>query len=117
MANNEYPLPPQIPPKPEEVSFVRWGRQINRAIDGLMHGRSNNVGEVTLSASTAASVVSDVRVNINSAIQFVPTTSNAALDASSAGGVWASTVANGSFTITHPNNANSDKTFKYVITG
>jgi len=116
MTTNKYHGPPAIPAGATQDETVRWGRAFTRWAFGVMDGHTTNVGDVTLSASTVASVVSDVRVNINSAIAFVPTSANALADVVGTG-VYASTVRNGTFTITHPSNANADKTFKYTLTG
>ena len=73
-------------------------------------------GTTTLNAGAATTTVSDTGVTAASRIGLFPITANAAADLGSATSVWVSAkVAGTSFTITHPNNANADKTFEYVI--
>jgi len=81
-----------------------------------MAGHTNNVGDVTLDANQATTAVTDQRVNVNSAVILVPTSANALADVVGTG-VYVSSIGDDTFTITHPNNANADKTFKYVIVG
>lgn len=70
----------------------------------------------TLTANAATTTVSDTRVTASSQIYLFPTSATAAADVGSATSVYISAkVAATSFTITHPNNANADKTFNYVI--
>lgn len=74
------------------------------------------VGILTLAANAGTTVVSNTAVTANSIICLFQTSANAAADAGSAAGVWVSSKSAGaSFTITHPNNANADKTFNYII--
>jgi len=73
-------------------------------------------GSCTLTASVGTTTVTDTNVKAASRIILSPTSANAAADAGSAAGVWVSTkTADTSFVITHPNNANADKTFDYII--
>lgn len=86
---------------------------------GNIYNASTNKPEdtVTLRAGYTTTVVSNTLVNANSRITLTPTSANAAADQGSATGVWVSAKTAGtSFTITHPNNANADKTFDYQIT-
>lgn len=73
-------------------------------------------GTVTLGAGAATTTVNNTAVTTNSLIFLQPTSANAAADVGSATSVYISAkVASTSFTITHPNNANADKTFNYWI--
>jgi len=87
-----------------------------------MRGRTNNVGQVTLTANAASTVVSLAKGQLSkdSAIIFDPLTANAATELYGATMYVTSAnrdVANKQFTITHANNANADKTFRYIIVG
>jgi hypothetical protein len=74
------------------------------------------VGTCTLTAGAASTAVSNTSVTANSIIFLFPTSANAAADVGSATGVYISSKSGGtSFTIAHPNNANADKTFNYLI--
>lgn len=71
-------------------------------------------GTLTLTANAATSVISHTDVTAASLIFLMPTSANAAADQGSATGVWVSGRSAGvSFTLTHPNNANADKTFNF----
>lgn len=73
-------------------------------------------GTLTLTASAGTTTISNTAVTASSMIFITPTSANAAADQGSATGVWISAkVAATSFTLTHPNNANADKTFNYEI--
>lgn len=96
---------PQDNATPREIALVT-----NRILDGKI----NSVGEVTLAANESSTTVSDERAGDESVIQFMPMTANAAAEIG-AGGFFVSATAKKSFTITHANNAQTDRTFRYVI--
>jgi len=74
------------------------------------------VGTCTLRANNSTTVVTNTGVTAASVIFLFPTSSNAARDVALTTGVYISSqVAATSFTITHPNNANADKTFNYLV--
>ncbi|MCK5013217.1 MAG: hypothetical protein KAS66_05315 [Candidatus Omnitrophica bacterium] len=91
-------------------------RRQNEVIRGLMDGKSNNTGEVTLTENVATTVVVDLRVGAESVIMFVPTTLNAAAE-QAAGGMYVSSRGKQTFTITHANNAQTDRDFVYAVIG
>jgi len=89
-----------------------------KAADYLIMGvnSQNNTGTLTLTANSATTTVPNSMVTATSKILITPTSANAAADQGSATGVWVSARSAGtSFTLTHPNNANADKTFDYEI--
>lgn len=97
-----------------------WGdmaemvRKLAHAVNQIgVWGRSNATGTFTLTASTTSTVVSDRRVGTDSVITLMPTTANAA---AALGTTYISVTAE-SFTVTHANNAQSDRTFGYLIQG
>lgn len=85
-----------------------------RAINNILSGKTNNFGEVTLTANAATTTLSDPRVGINSVITLQPTTSNAAAALST---TYFDTPGNASVVIRHANNAQTDRTFAYTVTG
>lgn len=91
-------------------------RRLAIAINGIIDGRTDNYGSVTLTASTAATVVSEARVTDYSTVILTPRTANAAAELG-AGGMYVSAMANGSFTITHASNGQTDRTFDYSWSG
>lgn len=90
--------------------------RINQALRDLFQGRSNAVGAVTLTANDTTTTVTAANCGEDSKIFLMPTTANAAADFGS-GSLYVSAVANGTFTITHPNDADEDKTFFWVALG
>lgn len=91
-------------------------RERNFAINQLIRGRSNAVGTVTLAANAAATFRADPNCNEASAVLLSPMTANAAAELA-AGTCYTSAVQGGSFTLTHANNAQTDRTFRYVVIG
>ena len=91
-------------------------REVAFVVNNLLEGKINSTGTVTLTASATSTVVSDRRVGANSLIFFMPQTANASSEMAS-GGMYVSSRGKQTFTITHPNNANADKTFGYVVLG
>ncbi len=86
----------------------------NHNIRQLIEGRSNAVGTVTLTANAATTVVSSEVIGASSIPLLMPTTANAAAALAT---TYVSARAAGSFTLTHANNAQVDKTFYYAAFG
>lgn len=105
-----------------EINFVKLPasggspRETANVVNLLVDGKINAAGEVTLSASTASTTVTDYRVGSESVIVFTPTTANAAAE-QGAGTMYLSARSKQSFTITHANNAQTDRTFIYLVIG
>jgi hypothetical protein len=91
-------------------------QRLAQGIRDLFAGRSNAVGTVTLRANEATTVVTALNVGADSRIFLTPTTANAAAEAGG-GALYISAVGSGTFTITHANNANADKTFYWGAWG
>ena len=91
-------------------------KKIILAIQNLAAGRSNAVGSVTLATGAATTVVADKNCAAGSTPLLTPTTANAATEIGN-GTMYVSTVANGSFTITHANSVTAGRTFLYAILG
>lgn len=91
-------------------------RLLAESINGILDGRQNNTGTVTLTASTTTTQVVDRRVGVDSVITFMPETANAAAEVGN-GTMYVATVTAESFTITHANNAQTDRAFRYEVTG
>jgi hypothetical protein len=86
------------------------------AISELAAGRSNATGTVTLTANAGSTVVTDANFGTGSVPSLTPTTANAAAEIG-AGTMYVSARAAGSFTLTHANNAQNDRTFIYSVQG
>ena len=88
--------------------------------NNTLRGKINAVFTCTLgesAASTTVSVPPGVLTNA-SFVAFMPTTANAAAELA-AGGMYISArdPASNQFTVTHANNAQTDRTFTYVVLG
>lgn len=90
--------------------------RLSQAINELYQGRSNAIGTVTLTASAATTVVAAENCGDESVVFLSPTTANAAAEIGN-GTIYVSAVGNGTFTLTHASNAQTDRTFGYVAIG
>lgn len=104
-----------MPPRTMEAISRRLSLMA-AAVNRLNQGKMNIAQNVTLTESVAATVVTDSRLTPFSAVFFDPITANAA--AEQAAGTMYTLAANrrkGQWTITHANNAQTDRTFNMVI--
>jgi hypothetical protein len=90
--------------------------KIVRAVRELFEGRSNAVGRFTLAANAASTTVTAANCGAASTVLLTPTSAHAAAEVGS-GTIYVSAVANGSFTLTHANNSQADRTFLYAALG
>ena len=99
---------------------VSWGddvehrRLLANGVNSLRDGKINATGEFTLDTSTTTTAVTDNRVGGDSTIVLMPTTANAA---GALATLYIGTVDKQTFTVTHANNAQADRTFKYAVLG
>lgn len=91
-------------------------QQASVIINGLLQGKSNNVGTVTCTAGAASTVVLDNRIGPNSAMPLDAETANAAAELGAGGCYWSSR-GKGTATLTHANAVSVDRTFRYPIVG
>lgn len=90
-------------------------RAVSEVVRGIMDGKTNNTGTVTLAASSATSTtLNDPRIGYDSVILFMPMTANAAAFLTA---FYVSARSQGSATITHSANTLSDRKFAYVVVG
>lgn len=98
----------------------RWSVQVRNSVNNSLNGKINSIGTFTLNASTVSSSIKFARGNVgqNTVLVFVPITSNAASVAYD-GSMFISSrdVPNDVIGITHTSDANTDKTFSYVLLG
>lgn len=90
--------------------------RIVRAIRELFEGRRNTTGIVTLTANATSTAVTHVNFGADSVPHLTPVTANAAAEVG-AGTLHVSARANGSFTLTHADNVQTDRTFLYSFDG
>lgn len=79
-------------------------------------GHLDVTGTVTLTANAATTTVTDSLFNAGEVPLFTAATANAAAEIKN-GTMYVSSRTNGSFVITHANNAQTDRTFLYVRLG
>ncbi len=89
-------------------------REIAETANLAVAGKTNNVGEVTLTANALATPVTDTRVSPQSHIGLTPVTKNA-LAAVPTTLVWQRL--DGSFTLLHDDNTQTDRKFSYAVIG
>lgn len=95
------------------VKFNTPDEAIRRICTAINTNADGQTGTVTLTANAASTTLTDVRITASSVISLMPTTANAAAAIAT---TYIGTTAIGSATITHANNAQADKTFRYSIT-
>jgi hypothetical protein len=83
-------------------------------VNELVDGRSNNVGSVTLTPGATTTTVTFATASSSSMIALSQRTANAAAALST---TFISSKLNGSFVLTHLNNAQVDRTFDFSCVG
>lgn len=91
-------------------------RILANGVNLVSDGHTRGAGSVTLTASTAATIVTDRRAGTDSVVLFMPKTANAAAEVG-AGTMYVSARGAESFTITHASNAQTDRDFEYALLG
>lgn len=93
-------------------------RELATAINRVNGGKMNVTLDVTLTANAASTMISDARLAVGSFVGFLPMTANAAAELG-AGTLYvtAANMNNLTWTVTHANNAQTDRTFRLVILG
>jgi hypothetical protein len=89
-------------------------QRVAESINGLIDGKLDVTGSVTLTENSATTTVADNKFESGMVPVFVPTTANGA---AALGGLYVSARTQGGFTLTHANNAQTDRTFLYVRLG
>lgn len=90
--------------------------RIVQALKELGSGRSNAVGTATLTANQATTVVAAINCGPDSRVFLMPTTANASAEFGN-GTIRISAVGQGTFTITHANSAQTDRTYFWLAVG
>ena len=85
------------------------------ALKMLASGRSNAYGVVTLAVNATTTTVNTDNCAEGSAVILTPNTAHAAAEIGN--GTLYYIASNKSFTITHANNSQADRTFTYAIQG
>jgi hypothetical protein len=98
------------------TDFGDYVRKVATTVNGVLDGRVNNVGSVTLADGETTTVVTDLRAGIDSVITLTPTTANASAEFSN-GTIYISARGKQTFTLTHADNGQTDRTYLYAIIG
>lgn len=96
------------------VDEKRQLQRIAESVNGLIDGKLDVTGALTLEAGQTSTVVLDNKFESNMVPVLIPTTANAA-DALAT--TYLSARAKGSFTLSHASSADTDLTFLYVRFG
>jgi hypothetical protein len=112
---------PQLPPRdvdPNPTAFRIAYRLLCALVFRIWKGGTDNAGSVTLTANAASTTLTDSRIGVTSTVHLTATTSNAAAEVGN-GTIYLSETGrvNGSIVITHANNAQTDRTYRYSIHG
>ncbi len=98
--------------------IVEWQRQTTEALRGVLQGKLNNTGDVTLVDNVATTTLSDVRIGADTAVVLVPLTANASAEVGA--GAFYQTLPNattGQAVLNHANNAQTDRDFRFSLMG
>lgn len=115
------PYYPGIPAGISNLTLDNIGqflRQIATVVNRINRGKVNAVLSVTLTESVASTEVVDSRLTPFSGVAFDPMTANAAAELA-AGTMYVAEAdrETGAWTITHANNAQTDRKFRMVVVG
>ena len=109
---------PNAQPVPEFLADDKeHRREIARRLNLITQGKLNITFDVTLAANVASTTVSDPRIGFYSAVvPAMAMTRNAAAELAS-GNVYVDTLLKGSCVVHHSNNAQTDRTIRFLIIG
>lgn len=93
-------------------------RKLARAVNQTIGGKMNVFIDATLTANAASTTITDARIGYYSVICWMPMTANASAEIG-AGTIYITqaNMQSGSVVITHANNAQTDRTFRFQIIG
>lgn len=91
-----------------------WDLQARAIVNNSVAGKLNIVGEVTLAANAPSTILEDPLVTQGSYIGLMPMSANAA---AALAGLSFGPSGSGSVVITHANNGQTDRIFRYAILG
>ena len=95
--------------------FGQDPRAISEVVNGIMNGKTNNTGKITLNQSATSTQILDRRIGGDSVILFMPLNLRAAEELAH-GAMFVSARNQGTATISH-RNQNHQMDFAYVIVG
>ena len=92
---------------------AEWLRRIAQVVNKLLLGETNNVGNVTLTASATTTTITDRRVTPETMASLEPLTAAAV----TARATLRQAAGAGSLVLTHASNAATDQNFRYALWG
>lgn len=92
---------------------VEHRRMLAETTDQALEGKIRSVDSVTLTESSATTILNDRRIGPSSFIGFEPETANAKTE----GTPYVTARGDGTATLNHANNAQTDRTYTYVVLG
>jgi hypothetical protein len=101
------------------IQLQKGEKDIQRIVDAVMQlveGRQNSIGDVTLRANQATTVVAFPNCSKDCRVFLFPQTANAAA-ALATTYILKANILQRSFIITHASNAQSDKTYSFLCAG
>ena len=96
--------------------IVEWLRLTSEVVNRTQEGKLNNLGTLTLTDLVATTTLNDKRIGARSVIQVMPTTANGANELATFFQTYPN-VTQGQAVLNHANNAETDRTFTYTVTG
>jgi hypothetical protein len=105
--------PPPNDPK-LSIAAQTFFREVYNVVNGIMRGKLNITGTVTLAPSATTTTITDMRIGGGTVVLLQPTTANAAAALAT---TYPSTSGAGSVVINHASNVQTDRTFKIVLIG
>lgn len=88
-------------------------RETAEVVRGIMDGKTNNTGEITLTQSATTTTLNDRRIGANTVILFSPINQKAAQEI---GSLYVSSRGQGTATLTHGSH-NFDMKYAYALIG
>jgi hypothetical protein len=109
MSTKGYPLVQETMP-----NEVEHRRLLAQGVNGARQGKLNAVTQVTLTANSTTTTLTDARIGATTGIYFSSLTADAAAALS---GLFVSSQKNGQATLTHASAASVDRTFNVLLIG
>lgn len=100
--------------KPSDDDHSRHLREIATVVNNILKGKLNVSGTFTATAASATTTLTDPRIGANSCVLVMPQTAHAAAELAT---LYFTAFGDGSCTVNHANNAQTDRTFAYAVVG